>query len=81
MKRISSDTINDIHKFNDPKLLQNPTMYQPGKYIACYYDKMWDQFPLAKGQSARDYVLTVEDYNKILFHAQWQLKDKIITSF
>ena len=40
MKRISSDTINDVHKFNDPKLLQNPTIYQPGKYIACYYDKI-----------------------------------------
>ena len=25
--------------------------------------------PLAKGQSAQDYVLTMEDY-KILFHAQ-----------
>ena len=24
---------------------------------------------LAKGQSARDFVLTVEDYSKILFHA------------
>ena len=41
MKRISSDTINDVHKFNDPKLLRNPTIYQPGKYIACYYDKIW----------------------------------------
>ena len=40
MNRISSDTINDVHKFNDPKLLQNPTIYQPGKYIACYYDKI-----------------------------------------
>ena len=38
--RISSDTINNVHKFNDPKLLQNPTIYQPGKYIACYYDKI-----------------------------------------
>ena len=26
--------------------------------------------PLAKGQSAGDYVLTMEDYNKILFYAQ-----------
>ena len=25
---------------------------------------------LAKGQSARDYVLTMEDYSKISFHAQ-----------
>ena len=25
---------------------------------------------LAKGQSAQYYVLTIEDYNKILFHAQ-----------
>ena len=41
MKRISSDTINDVHKFNDPKLLQNPTIYQSRKYIACYYDKIW----------------------------------------
>ena len=41
MKRISSDTINDAHKFNDPKLLLNPTTYQPEKYIACYYDKIW----------------------------------------
>ena len=40
MKRVSSNTINDIHKFNDPKFLQNPTIYQPGKYIACYYDKI-----------------------------------------
>ena len=108
MKRISSDTINDVHKFNDPKLLQNPTIYKPGKYIACSYDKIcyigvilecskenqdvkvkfmtrkglnmqrvndarssqcWAPFtkviceispPLAKGQSARDYVLTME---------------------
>ena len=41
MNRISSDTINDVHKFNDPKLLRNPTIYQPGKYNACYYDKIW----------------------------------------
>ena len=41
MKRNSSDTINDVHKLNDPKLLQNPTIYQPGKYITCYYDKIW----------------------------------------
>ena len=40
MKRISSDTINDVHKFNDPKLLRNLTIYQSGKYIACYYDKI-----------------------------------------
>ena len=40
MKRISSYTTNDVHKFNDPKLLRNPTTYQPGKYIACYYDKI-----------------------------------------
>ena len=26
--------------------------------------------PIAKGQSAQYYVLTIEDYNKILFHAQ-----------
>ena len=26
--------------------------------------------PLAKGQSARDYVITMENYNKISFHAQ-----------
>ena len=31
---------------------------------------------LAKGQSARDYVLTMEDYSKISFHAQYQLKEK-----
>ena len=41
MKGISNDTINDVHKFNDPKLLQNLTTYQLGKYIACYYDKNW----------------------------------------
>ena len=41
MKRISNDTINDVHKFNDSKLLRNLTTYQPGKYIACYYDKIW----------------------------------------
>ena len=41
IKRISSDTINDVHKFIDPKLLRNPTTYQLGKYIACYYDKIW----------------------------------------
>ena len=118
MKIISSDTINDVHKFNDPKLLRNPTMYEPRKYIACYYDKIcyiglilecsnenqdvkvkfmtrkglnlqwvndarssqcWVPFtkviceispPLAKGQGARDYVLAMDDYNKILFHAQ-----------
>ena len=118
MKIISSDTINDVHKFNDPKLLRNHTMYEPRKYIACYYDKIcyiglilecsnenqdvkvkfmtrkglnlhwvndarssqcWVPFtkviceispPLAKGQGARDYVLAMEDYNKILFHAQ-----------
>ena len=40
MERISSDTISDAHKCNDPKLLRNPAIYQPGKYIACYYDKM-----------------------------------------
>ena len=40
MERISSDTISDVHKCNDPKLLRNPAIYQPGKYIACYYDKM-----------------------------------------
>ena len=40
MKRISSYTTNDVHKFNDPKPLSNPTIYQPGKYIACYYDKI-----------------------------------------
>ena len=32
--------------------------------------------PLAKWQSAHDYVLTMEDYSKILFHAQQQLKQK-----
>ena len=41
IKRISSDTINDVHKFNDSKPLRNPTTYQPGKYIACYCDKIW----------------------------------------
>ena len=25
MKRIFSDTVNNAHKFNDPKLLRNPT--------------------------------------------------------
>ena len=40
MKRMSSNTINDVHKFNDCKLLGNPTIYQPGKYTACYYDKI-----------------------------------------
>ena len=39
MKRISSDTIN-VHKFNDPKLLRNSSIYQPGKYNPCYYDKI-----------------------------------------
>ena len=33
MKRISSDTVNDVHKFNDPTLLRNPTNCKPGKYI------------------------------------------------
>ena len=33
--------INDVHKFNDPKLRRNPTTCQLGKYIACYYDKIW----------------------------------------
>ena len=28
---VTSDTINDVHKFNDSKLLRNPTTYQPGK--------------------------------------------------
>ena len=41
MKTIPSDTTNTVHKFEDTKLLQNPTIYQPGKYIACYYDKIW----------------------------------------
>ena len=32
---------------------------------------IWEiSLPLAKGQSARGHVLTMEDYNKILFHAQ-----------
>ena len=32
---------------------------------------IWEiSLPLAKGQSARDYVPTMEDFNKILFHAQ-----------
>ena len=39
-RQIQNDTINDVHKFNDPKLLRNPTTYQPGKYIACCYDKI-----------------------------------------
>ena len=30
-----------VHKFNDPKLLRNPTTCQLGKYIACYYVKIW----------------------------------------
>ena len=41
MKRISNDTTNDVHKFNDPKLPKNPTTYQPGKYNACCYLKIW----------------------------------------
>ena len=41
MKRISNDTINDAHKFNDPKLPKNPATYQPGNYIVCYYGKVW----------------------------------------
>ena len=41
MKRISSDTINDVDTITDPKLLRNPTTYQTGKCIACYYDKIW----------------------------------------
>ena len=32
--------------------------------------------PLAKEQSAQDYVFTMNDYNKILFHAQEQFKVK-----
>ena len=32
--------------------------------------------PLAKEQSAQDYVFTMNDYNKILFHAQKQFKVK-----
>ena len=40
IKRISNDTINDVYKFNEPKLLRQPINYQPGKYIACYY-KTW----------------------------------------
>ena len=41
MKTISSDTINDVHEFNDPKRLPNFTIYQPGKYNPCYYNKIW----------------------------------------
>ena len=40
MKSISNDKIN-VHKFNDPKLPQDPTTYQTGKYIECYFDKVW----------------------------------------
>ena len=29
-----------------------------------------DLSPLAKGQSVPDYVFTIEDYDKVLFHAQ-----------
>ena len=41
MKNISNDKVNDVHKFNDPKLPKHPITYQTGKYIACYYDKAW----------------------------------------
>ena len=42
LKRISSDIVHDTHKFNTPSLSpKDVTIYQPGKYIACYYDDDW----------------------------------------
>ena len=37
--------------------------------------------PLAKGQSTPDYIFTIEDYSKILFHAQLQLNEKSYDQF
>ena len=41
MKRVSNDTIYDAHQFNDSSIKKKSISYQPGKYIACYYDEIW----------------------------------------
>ena len=42
LKRISSDTIHNIYKFKNSTLsLKSETIHQPGKYIACFYDRDW----------------------------------------
>ena len=41
MKNISNERINNVRKFNDPKVPKQTTSYQTGKYIAYYYDKVW----------------------------------------
>ena len=40
LRRISSDTVYDTHVLNDVNLiLKSPSNFQPGKYIACFYDE------------------------------------------
>ena len=42
LKRISSDIVHDTHKFNTASLSpKDVRIYQPRKYIACYYDDDW----------------------------------------
>ena len=70
MKRTSNDTISDVYKFNDPKLLRHPTNYQPGKNIACYYDKTW-YLGVTLERSDKNQDVKVKFMSRKGLHLQW----------
>ena len=75
---VTSDTINDVHKFNDSKLLRNPTTYQPGKWLACYYNKIW-YIGVILNCSNKNQDLKVKFMNQKGLNLQWKMMYDLVS--